>query len=273
MKERPFVFIFTLIMKDKLYAVVFGTDTRSGRIFDQILLVIIILSVLVAMVDSIPVWFKEYHWELLAIEWGFTIIFTLEYVLRVIISPQPLKYIVSFWGIIDLLAVLPTLLSPFVTGYETLIIIRSLRLLRIFRILKLSRFMQESNVLFHSLRASSYKITVFLFFVVMLTVICGTIMYVVEGAENGFDSIPQGIYWSVVTLTTVGYGDISPVTALGKFIASIMMITGYGIIAIPTGLITVEMARFKDKKLKHCKMCDSDNGEHAKYCDQCGEEL
>ena len=260
-------------MRKKLFAIIFGTDTRSGRIFDQVLLIIIILSVLVAMIDSVPIWYKDYHKELYLIEWGFTIIFCLEYILRLLIAPRPLKYVFSFWGMIDLLAILPTLISPFVHGYETLIIIRSLRLLRIFRVLKMTRFMQESNILFHSLRASSYKITVFLFFVIMLTVISGTLMYVVEGAENGFDSIPQGIYWSIVTLTTVGYGDISPVTAVGKFIASVMMITGYGIIAIPTGLITVEMARFKTKTLKHCKACDSDNGEHAKYCDQCGEIL
>jgi voltage-gated potassium channel len=261
------------MLKEKLFRIVFGTDTRAGRIFDQILLVLIILSVLVAMIDSVPAWYDSLHSELYAIEWGFTIIFCLEYLLRILISPQPLKYVFGFWGIIDLLAVLPTLISPLFTGYETLIIIRSLRLLRIFRVLKLTRFMQESNVLYHSLKASSYKITVFLFFVLMLTIICGTIMYVIEGKENGFDSIPQGIYWSIVTLTTVGYGDISPVTPLGKFIASVMMITGYGIIAIPTGLITVEMARLKNKVLKHCKVCDADNGEHAKFCDQCGSEL
>lgn len=260
-------------MKKKLHSIIFGTDTRSGRIFDQVLLVIIILSVFVAMFDSVPALYRLYHREFLLIEWGFTIIFCLEYIIRILITPRSLKYIFSFWGLIDLLAVLPTLISPFITGYETLIIIRSLRLLRIFRVLKLTRFMQESNVLYHSLKASSYKITVFLFFVIMLTVVCGTLMYVIEGAENGFDSIPQGIYWSIVTLTTVGYGDISPVTPIGKFIASLMMITGYGIIAIPTGLITVEMARFKTTNLKHCKSCDSDNGAHAKYCDQCGETL
>jgi voltage-gated potassium channel len=260
-------------MRDKLHSIIFGTDTRSGRIFDQVLLVIIILSVFVAMFDSVPAWYKENHALFMQIEWVFTIIFCIEYILRILVSPNPVRYIISFWGIIDLLAVLPTLISPFITGYETLIIIRSLRLLRIFRVLKLTRFMQESNVLYHSLKASSYKITVFLFFVLMLTIICGTLMYVIEGAENGFDSIPQGIYWSIVTLTTVGYGDISPVTPIGKFIASLMMITGYGIIAIPTGLITVEMARFKTTNLKHCKACDSDNGAHAKYCDQCGETL
>lgn len=260
-------------MKKKFHSIIFGTDTRSGRIFDQVLLVIIILSVFVAMFDSVPAWYKENHALFMQIEWVFTIIFCIEYILRIFVSPNPVRYIISFWGIIDLLAVLPTLISPFITGYETLIIIRSLRLLRIFRVLKLTRFMQESNVLYHSLKASSYKITVFLFFVLMLTIICGTLMYVIEGAENGFDSIPQGIYWSIVTLTTVGYGDISPVTPIGKFIASLMMITGYGIIAIPTGLITVEMARFKTTNLKHCMACDSDNGAHAKYCDQCGESL
>ena len=261
------------MLKEKLFRIVFGTDTRAGRNFDQFLLVLIVLSVLVAMIDSVPACYNSFHYYLNILEWGFTIVFCLEYLLRAVISPKPLKYVLSFWGIIDLLAVLPTLMSPFFTGYETLLIIRSLRLLRIFRVMKLTRFMQESNVLYHSLRASSYKITVFLFFVLMLTIICGTLMYVIEGQENGFDSIPQGIYWSIVTLTTVGYGDISPITPLGKFIASVMMITGYGIIAIPTGLITVEMARVKNKALKHCKVCDSDNGEHAKFRDQCGSGL
>lgn len=257
----------------KLHRIIFGADTKAGRMFDQVLLVIIVFSVFVAMADSVPAWHKKIGGELLIAEWVFTIIFLLEYLLRIAISPKPLKYILSFWGIIDLLAVLPTLISPLFEGFESLIIIRSLRLLRIFRVMKLSRFMTESNILYHSLKASSYKITVFLFFVLMLTIISGTIMYVVEGAENGFDSIPQGIYWSIVTLTTVGYGDISPVTVLGKFIASLMMITGYGIIAIPTGLITVEISRYKNKKERQCPSCESENREKAKFCDQCGTDL
>jgi voltage-gated potassium channel len=261
------------MLKEKLYEVIFKAETIAGRKYDKYLLVIIVLSVLVAMIDSVSSWHQKYTWILWLTEWGFTIIFGIEYILRVIISPRPLKYIFSGWGIIDLLAVLPTLISPFIAGYETLIIIRSLRLLRIFRIMQLSRFTAESNVLFHSLKASSYKITVFLFFVLMLTIICGTVMYVVEGKAGGFDSIPQGVYWSIVTLTTVGYGDISPITPLGKFIASLMMITGYGIIAIPTGLITVEMARFKDKKNKRCKNCSAENDEKSKFCNQCGTEL
>jgi voltage-gated potassium channel len=260
-------------LRRRLRIIIFGTETRAGRIFDQILLLIIVLSVLVALLDSSPRWYKLYHDEFYTAEWLFTIIFCLEYILRILVSAKPIKYIFSFWGIIDLLAVIPTLISPFVTGYETLLIIRSLRLLRIFRVMKLSRFSAESSVLYHSLKASSYKITVFLFFVLMMAIISGTIMYVVEGAENGFDSIPQGIYWSIVTLTTVGYGDISPVTPIGKIIASVMMITGYGIIAIPTGLITVEMSRHKRSKLKHCTSCDAENGEQAVFCDQCGSKL
>lgn len=261
------------MIRQKLHRIIFDTDTTAGRRFDLYLLILIVISILVVMLESVPVWRINYQHELMIIEWVFTAIFSLEYLLRIIVSPKPLKYIFSFWGLIDLFAILPTLISPFFAGYQSLSVIRSLRLLRIFRIMRLTRFLGESNILFHSLKASSYKITVFLFFVVMFTIISGTIMYVVEGAESGFDSIPQGIYWAVVTLTTVGYGDISPVTGLGKFIASLMMITGYGIIAIPTGLITVEMARYKEKHAKKCKKCKTENALNANYCSECGNEL
>lgn len=260
-------------MKEKLNEIIFGTHTKAGRVFDQFLLVVILCSVFVTVVDSVPRWNREYHHLFIKLEWFFTFLFLIEYLIRIYISRNRWRYVLSFWGLIDLLALIPTLISPLFTGFEALLIIRSLRLLRLFRVLKLSRFSVESNLLYHSLRASSYKITVFLFFVLMFTIFCGALMYVVEGPENGFDSIPQGVYWSIVTLTTVGYGDISPVTALGKIIASLMMITGYGIIAIPTGLITVEMSKFKGKRLQHCSECDAENGEHAKFCDQCGSAI
>lgn len=260
-------------MRDRLYKIIFESESIAGRRFDKVLLLFIIISVLVVMVESVPSWHDNLHNVLYIIEWIFTILFSIEYLLRIYVSPKPIKYIASFWGVIDLLAILPTLISPFISGYETLIIIRSLRLLRIFRIMQLSRFTVESNILFHSLKASSYKITVFLFFVIMFCIVCGTLMYVIEGKENGFESIPQGIYWSIVTLTTVGYGDISPATPLGKFLASAMMIVGYGIIAIPTGLITVEMARYKERNAKKCPECATSNPEQSKFCSQCGTQL
>lgn len=261
------------MLREKLYKIIFESETNAGRRYDKFLLVFIVLSVLVVMIESVPKWHMSFHDELMILEWIFTILFSLEYIVRIIVSPKPFRYVISFWGVIDLLAIIPTLMSPFVSGYETLIIIRSLRLLRIFRIMQLSRFTSESNVLYHSLKASSYKITVFLSFVLMFCIICGTLMYIIEGKENGFDSIPQGIYWSIVTLTTVGYGDISPATPLGKFLASAMMIVGYGIIAIPTGLITVEMARYKERKAKKCANCNTENPEQSKYCNNCGTEI
>lgn len=261
------------MLRAKLHSIIFGTDTIAGRRYDLILLIFILISVLVVMIESVPASRINYGTELFIIEWVFTILFTIEYIVRILISPKPLKYIFSVWGAIDLLAILPTFISPFFSGYHSFIVIRALRLLRVFRIMRLSRFIGESNMLYHSLKASSYKITVFLFFVTMMIVVAGTLMYVIEGGENGFNSIPQSIYWAVVTITTVGYGDISPVTALGKFIASVMMITGYGIIAIPTGLITVELARYKDAHAKKCKKCDAENESKAKFCDQCGTEL
>lgn len=263
-------------MKEKLYEIVFGTTTKAGRNFDIVLLVLILLSVLVIMFESVPSWRNAYSHELYYLEWGFTILFSVEYVARILISPKPLRYVFSFWGIIDLVSIVPTFISPFISGYTSIRVVRALRLLRIFRILKLSRFTSESQALAHSLKASYYKIIVFLFFVVMMMILTGTIMYVVEGGRNGFDSIPDSIYWAIVTTTTVGYGDITPVTVVGKILASLMMITGYAIIAIPTGLISVEMSRYKDKderKDNPCPKCEHDNPFGSVYCNQCGAEM
>lgn len=264
-------------MKTKLYEVIFGTHTRAGRNFDVVLLVLILFSVLAILVESVPEWRASYGYELHAIEWVFTIIFSIEYVLRIIVSPNPWKYITSFWGIIDLVSILPTFISllPFINGYQSLRVVRALRLLRIFRVLRLSRFTSESQSLAHSLKASYYKIMVFLFFVVMMIIMAGTLMYVIEGGEHGFDSIPASIYWAVVTVTTVGFGDITPYTDIGKFLASIMMILGYAIIAVPTGLISVEMSRYKDdgKKDNLCSICEHDNPFGSIYCNQCGKEM
>jgi voltage-gated potassium channel len=261
-------------MRKKINEVIFGTTTKSGRNFDLILLILIVLSVLMVMIESVKVWSAEYPNLFYYAEWGFTIFFTIEYLLRIAVAPKPWKYMTSTWGIIDLLSIIPTYLTPFLSGYTSLRAIRALRLLRVFRILKLNRFTSESQALFHSLRASYYKIMVFFFFVFMIMILTGTVMYVVEGGEHGFDSIPASIYWAIVTTTTVGYGDVVPTTEIGKMLASLMMITGYVIIAVPTGLITVGMARYKSdgKEDNLCENCGHDNPFGSIYCNQCGHE-
>lgn len=262
-------------MREKLNEIIFGTTTKAGRNFDIVLLVFILLSVLIVLVESVPEWRVKHEGELFYLEWGFTILFSIEYITRIWVSPKPLKYITSWWGIIDLISIVPTFITPFVSGYASFRVVRAFRLLRIFRILKLSRFTSESQALAHSLKASYYKIMVFLFFVVMLMIFTGTIMYVLEGGQNGFKSIPASIYWAITTTTTVGYGDITPATVLGKMLASLMMITGYAIIAVPTGLITVEMSKYKDDDPNDnkCDNCGHDNPFGSVYCNQCGQEM
>ena len=262
-------------MRKKLQGIIFGTTSKSGKTFDIVLLILILISVLIVMFESVPSWRGSFEEELYYIEWGFTILFTIEYILRIIVSPNPIKYITSWWGIIDLISIVPTFISPFISGYTSLRVVRAARLLRIFRILKLSRFTSESQMLAHSLKASYYKIMVFLFFVVMMMVMAGTVMYVIESGANGFESIPASIYWAIVTTTTVGYGDIVPSTDLGKILSSIMMILGYAIIAVPTGLISVEMSKYKEEdEADHlCSECSHDNPFGSIYCNQCGSEM
>lgn len=262
-------------MREKLHEIIFGTTTKAGRNFDLVLLMLILISVMIVLFDSVPEWRDAYGDELYYLEWGFTILFSIEYLLRILISPKPIKYVTSWWGIIDLISIVPTFVTPFVSGYDSLRVVRAFRLLRIFRILKLSRFTSESQALAHSLKASYYKIMVFLFFVVMLMIFTGTVIYVIEGGQNGFDSIPESIYWAITTTTTVGYGDITPTTVLGKLLASLMMITGYAIIAVPTGLISVEMSRYKkdDSHDNQCENCNHDNPFGSVFCNQCGEEM
>lgn len=258
--------------KEKLFKIVFGTDTRAGRAFDVVLLWSVLLSVLVVVLESVPDISIVYHDAFYAIEWGFTILFSIEYLIRVWISPKPLKYIFSFWGLIDLLSVLPTYLGLFLGGSHYLLVIRIFRLLRVFRILKLVRFNSEANTLIKALRASLYKVTIFFLTVLTIVILLGTLMYVVEGKTNGFTSIPQSIYWAIITITTVGYGDIVPHTVLGKFVSSFIMIIGYAIIAVPTGIVTAEMTRTKEVK-KKCKNCHSENSILSNFCSQCGESF
>ena len=258
-----------------MHEIIFGAETRAGKLFDIILILTIILSIIVVMADSIPWIHDEYGRELLIAEWGFTILFSIEYILRIISSPRKARYLFSFYGIIDLLAILPTYLSLFVAGYQYLLVIRILRLLRVFRILKLYRFIGASSYLLESIRASRHKIFVFLLAVMAIVVIMGAAMYLIEGPENGFTSIPEGIYWAIITLTTVGYGDITPLTPLGKTLSAFVMILGYSIIAVPTGIITAELSRKKDERTGVCcPGCKStENDKDAVYCKFCGKKL
>lgn len=265
-------FLFLQYMKEKLNEIIFGTSTRAGRNFDLVLLVLILLSVFAVMIESVPNWRLKFGNVLHMAELVFTAIFTLEYITRIIVSKKPLRYIISFWGLIDLISILPSFISPFVSSYASLRAIRAFRLLRIFRILNLSKFTREAWSLSQSLKASYYKIMVFFFFVIMLMVFTGTLMYVIEGGRNGFNSIPESIYWAITTTTTVGYGDITPVTPLGKLLASVMMLTGYAIIAVPTGLISAG-AVSRQLGNKDCQKCNAKNELNARYCNQCGESI
>lgn len=264
-------------LKSLLHEIIYEADTPEGKLFDILLLFLILLSVFVVMLDSIDIFHENYRYLFDIIEWIITIVFSIEYALRIIVVKKPFKYISSFFGIIDLLSILPQYLSFFFVGGGSLVALRALRLLRVFRILKLTRFIGESNFLIRSLQASRAKIGVFLFTVFVLSIIFGTIMYLVEGGQNGFTSIPESIYWTIVTLTTVGYGDIFPGTTIGKFIASIIMIMGYGIIAVPTGIVSAEMAqkrRRPDTNTQSCPSCaESSHKDNAKFCHSCGNIL
>ena len=264
--------------KHKLHEIIYEADTRAGKLFDVILLIAILASILLVMLESVESFDKEYHTFLDISEWIITILFSIEYILRIISIKKPYKYIFSFYGIIDLLSTIPKYLSLFLIGTHHLAALRALRLLRVFRILKLARYVGESNNLMKALKASKAKIAVFLFFVLILCIILGTVMYMIEGEENGFTSIPRSVYWAIVTLTTVGYGDIAPHTPFGQFIASIIMILGYGIIAIPTGIVTSEMTKNHvnsvDINTLSCKSCSAENHkDDAEYCYNCGNKL
>lgn len=259
----------------KLHEIIFEADTRAGKWFDILLLFAILLSVATVMLESVNSISALYGAELRIIEWVFTILFTLEYIARLVSIGKPLKYVFSFYGIIDFISIIPTYLGIFISGTHTLSIIRSIRLLRVFRILKLAQFISEADVLIKALKASKAKIVVFLFALLSLTFILGTVMYLIETPESGFTSIPRSIYWAIVTLTTVGYGDIAPQTVLGQTLASFIMIIGYAIIAVPTGIIGAELARSKpNSNTQSCPSCSlEDHDDDAKHCKYCGENL
>lgn len=261
--------------KQKLYEIIFEADTPAGKLFDVVLLIVILLSVILVMLESVPSIAANNLHTLHILEWIITIIFTIEYFLRILIIKKPVRYIFSFYGIIDFLSVLPTYLSLILVGYQSLIVIRMLRLLRIFRILKLTRYTSASRTLSRAMWASREKIGVFIFLVIILVVIIGTIMYLVEGDSHGFSSIPRSIYWAVVTLTTVGYGDISPETTFGQFLASIVMIMGYAIIAVPTGIVTSELMKPASKQntqVCHNCLCET-HDDDAVFCKKCGAKI
>ena len=261
----------------RLHEVIFESDTRAGRYFDLALTWLILLSVATVVLESVREVREQYGSVLYALEWAFTILFTVEYGLRLLSVRHPLRYATSFFGVVDLLAIIPTYLSIFVPGSQYLLVIRILRLLRVFRLLKLSEYVTEADTLGRALRASRRKISVFISAVVLLVVIIGAMMYVVEGEANGFTSIPRSIYWAIVTLTTVGYGDLSPRTALGQMVASIVMIIGYGIIAVPTGIVSVELAQAVRRKAvtgQSCPSCVAEGHDvDAIYCKYCGAQL
>lgn len=258
------------------YEIIFGTESRWGRNFDICLILLILASVLVVLLDSIPR-LHERHGELyLQIEWGFTAFFTVEYILRLWCSPNRKRYTLSAFGIVDLLAILPTYLALLVPQASSLLIVRLVRILRIFRVLRLLQFLDEANVLARSLRNARRKIFVFFSIMFVLTTIFGCLMYVIEGPSNGFSTIPKSIYWAIVTITTVGYGDVVPHTALGQAIASMGMLTGYAIIAVPTGIITAELAQEmgRERSRINCKNCErAGHDTDARYCKYCGSFL
>jgi len=266
--------------KNKLHEIIYEADTHQGKLFDVLLLIAILASIVLVMLESVESFDDKYHDFLNIAEWIITILFSIEYIARIISVKKPAKYIFSFYGIIDLLSTIPKYLSFVFIGGQSLVALRALRLLRVFRILKLTRYIGESTNFVRALKKSRAKIAVFLSFVIILCVILGTVMYLVESEEgSGFTSIPRSVYWAIVTLTTVGYGDIAPHTPLGQLIASVIMIMGYGIIAIPTGIVSSEMTKMEKDNIIHtnttaCPSCAAEyHRDDAEFCHKCGHRL
>ena len=263
--------------RNKLHDIIYESNTKAGKAFDVALLLLIVLSIVVVMLDSIKSFNRQYAHLIGVLEWTFTILFTLEYILRIISIQKPWRYVFSFLGIIDLLAIIPSYLSIFLPRAQSLLVFRALRFIRVFRIFKLTHFLSEMEFLKIAIASSLKKISIFMLVVLSLVIILGSVMYLVESGRNGFNSIPDSIYWAIVTITTVGYGDISPATPLGKFIASLIMLIGYGIIAVPTGIITTEMAlaaRHRKEGHETCPGCGKEGHDSdAVFCKYCGEIL
>lgn len=263
--------------RKKIHTIVYESATPAGKAFDVALLFMIFTSIIIVMLDSISTLHAKYGNIFLALEWIYTILFSIEFVLRLICIRKPLAYLFSFFGVIDFLSIVPTYMGLFYGGAQTLLVVRALRLLRIFRIFKLRHYVNEMQFLLGAIKGSIRKISIFMLMVFTTVIILGSVMYLVENGQNGFNSIPDSIYWAIVTITTVGYGDISPVTPLGKFVASVIMLMGYGIIAVPTGIITTEMALSVRKKHHSPDVCASCGKEghdaDARHCKACGAKL
>ncbi|TDS66136.1 ion transporter [Myroides indicus] len=270
------------ILQQKIYIIIYGSNTFAGKLFDLALLFVILLSVFLVMLESVESYDTRHHMLLVVGEWIITVFFSMEYALRILCNRKPFKYIFSFYGIVDLISILPMYLAFFIPGSRVLSVVRALRLLRLFGILNLMPYTGQESHLKLAIKASKTKIIVFVYFVLVVSILLGALMYVVEGKESAFSSIPKSIYWCIVTLTTVGYGDIAPQTALGQVIASFIMIMGYGIIAVPTGIVTAEFSSLKRrnnnppdfKQKRNCPSCttiifDQD----ANYCYNCGQKL
>ncbi len=262
--------------QQKIHTIIFGTETPAGKLFDVVLIYCILISMLVMVLDSVASVEQQFGVWINGVEWLFTAIFTLEYLVRIYCSPNPWRYMRSFFGVVDLLAILPSYLGIFLDDMNYLLMIRLLRVLRVFRVLKLVRYLDEANILLRAMAMSRRKILVFFSSVLVLATLFGSLMFIVEGPANGFTSIPTSVYWTIVTITTVGYGDITPQTALGQFIAAAAMLTGYSIIAVPTGILTAELAAEmqRDRNLRVCGSCGKTGHERdALFCRQCGTSI
>ena len=263
-------------LRQKIKTIIFGTETKTGKLFDEILIAIIVLSIITVLLESVEIYREQYGNILYLAEWFFTILFSIEYLLRIYCIRLPSSYVFSFYGIIDLLSVIPTYISVLFPGAQALSVIRILRVLRIFRILKLFQYMDEANHLAKALVASKRKIYIFIFVVMNIVIILGSIMYLIEGEAAGYTSIPKSIYWAIVTLTTVGYGDIAPLTPIGQAISAFIMLTGYSIIVVPTGIVTTELTFSKTayKNKTTCAVCDKDDlVKGSLYCRHCGAKI
>lgn len=263
-------------LKQNIKTIIFGTNTKAGKLFDEILILTIILSIITVCFESVSTYNEQYGNILYFAEWVFTILFTIEYLLRIYCVRIPASYIFSFYGIIDLLSMAPTYLSVLIPGTQALSVIRILRVLRIFRVLKLFQYMGEAEQLSKALIASKRKIFIFFFVVINIVVILGSVMYLVESKNSGFTSIPTSVYWAIVTLTTVGYGNIAPITPLGQAISATIMLIGYSIIAVPTGIITTQLTISKSNSDKNttCVVCDKDDLiEGSQFCRHCGSKI